>query len=117
MSHYFRGKGKTNINTQEGVDVNPGILKLTTGGESISFNAATGSINSTLAFRLNKGIIIDGPDNQGFQFNAPTAADGTRSIYWNSGTRAGQNKSPVTVKVWGNSFNASGDRARETVLK
>ncbi|CAL1328829.1 Tail fiber [Escherichia phage vB_Eco_Geo] len=117
MSHYFRGKGKTNINTQEGVDVNPGILKLTTGGESISFNAATGSINSTLAFRLNKGIIIDGPDNQGFQFNAPTAADGTRSIYWNSGTRAGQNKSPVTVKVWGNSFNASGDRARETVFE
>lgn len=117
MSHYFRGKGKTNINTQKGVDVNPGILKLTTGGESISFNAATGSINSTLAFRLNKGIIIDGPDNQGFQFNAPTAADGTRSIYWNSGTRAGQNKSPVTVKVWGNSFNASGDRARETVFE
>lgn len=117
MSHYFRGKGKTNINTQEGVDVNPGILKLTTGGESISFNAATGSINSTLAFRLNKGIIIDGPDNQGFQFNAPTAADGTRSIYWNSGTRAGQNKSPVTVKVWGNSFNTSGDRARETVFE
>ena len=117
MSHYFRGKGKTNINTQEGVDVNPGILKLTTGSESISFNAATGSINSTLAFRLNKGIIIDGPDNQGFQFNAPTAADGTRSIYWNSGTRAGQNKSPVTVKAWGNSFNASGDRNRETVFE
>ncbi|ANZ51624.1 tail fibers protein [Enterobacteria phage Kha5h] len=117
MSHYFRGKGKTNINTQEGVDVNPGILKLITGGESISFNAATGSINSTLAFRLNKGIIIDGPDNQGFQFNAPTAADGTRSIYWNSGTRAGQNKSPVTVKAWGNSFNASGDRNRETVFE
>lgn len=117
MSHYFRGKGKTNINTQEGVDVNPGILKLTTGGESISFNAATGSINSTLAFRLNKGIIIDGPDNQGFQFNAPTAADGTRSIYWNSGTRAGQNKSPVTVKAWGNSFNASGDKSRESVFE
>ena len=117
MSHYFRGKGKTNINTQEGVNVNPGILKLTTGGESISFNAATGSINSTLAFRLNKGIIIDGPDNQGFQFNAPTAADGTRSIYWNSGTRAGQNKNPVTVKAWGNSFNASGDRNRETVFE
>lgn len=117
MSHYFRGKGKTNINTQEGVDVNPGILKLTTGGESISFNAATGSINSTLAFRLNKGIIIDGPDTQGFQFNAPTAADGTRIIYWNSGTRAGQNKSPVTVKAWGNSFNASGDRNRETVFE
>ncbi|UHS65192.1 tail fiber [Escherichia phage P896] len=117
MSHYFRGKGKTNINTQEGVDVNPGILKLTTGSESISFNAATGSINSTLAFRLNKGIIIDGPDNQGFQFNAPTAADGTRSIYWNSGTLAGQNKNPVTVKVWGNSFNASGDRNRETVFE
>lgn len=117
MSHYFRGKGKTNINTQEGVDVNPGILKLTTGGESISFNAATGSINSTLAFRLNKGIIIDGPDNQGFQFNAPTAADGTRSIYWNSGTRAGQNKSPVTVKAWGNSFNATGDKSRETIFE
>ena len=117
MSHYFRGKGKTNINTQEGVNVNPGILKLTTGGESISFNAATGSINSTLAFRLNKGIIIDGPDNQGFQFNAPTAADGTRSIYWNSGTREGQNKSPVTVKVWGNAFNASGDHSRETIFE
>lgn len=117
MSHYFRGKGKTNINTQEGMEVNPGILKLVTGANSISFNAATGNIDSTLAFRLNKGIIIDGPDNQGFQFNAPTAADGTRSIYWNSGTRAGQNKSPVTVKVWGNSFNASGDRSRETVFE
>ncbi len=117
MNHYFRGTGQMNINTQQGMKINPGILKLVTGGESISFNAATGSINSTLAFRLNKGIIIDGPDNQGFQFNAPTAADGTRSIYWNSGTRAGQNKIPVTVKVWGNSFNASGDRSRETVFE
>lgn len=117
MNHYFRGKGKTNINTQEGMEVNPGILKLVTGANSISFNAATGNIDSTLAFRLNKGIIIDGPDNQGFQFNAPTAVDGTRSIYWNSGTRAGQNKNPVTVKVWGNSFNASGDRNRETVFE
>lgn len=117
MNHYFRGKGKTNINTQEGMEVNPGILKLVTGANSISFNAATGNIDSTLAFRLNKGIIIDGPDNQGFQFNAPTAVDGTRSIYWNSGTRAGQNKNPVTVKVWGNSFNASGDRSRETVFE
>lgn len=117
MNHYFRGKGKTNINTQEGMEVNPGILKLVTGANSISFNAATGNIDSTLAFRLNKGIIIDGPDNQGFQFNAPTAVDGTRSIYWNSGTRAGQNKSYVTIKAWGNAFNASGDRARETVFE
>ncbi|ULA51974.1 tail collar domain protein [Escherichia phage vB_EcoM-RPN187] len=116
MSHYFRGKGKTNINTQEGVDVNPGILKLTTGANSISFNAATGNIDSTLAFRLNKGIIIDGPDNQGFQFNAPTAVDGTRSIYWNSGTRSGQNKSPVTVKAWGSAYS-TGDKSRETVFE
>ncbi|UIU46994.1 tail fiber protein [Escherichia phage EP01] len=116
MNHYFRGKGKTNINTQEGVDVNPGILKLTTGANSISFNAATGNIDSTLAFRLNKGIIIDGPDNQGFQFNAPTAADGTRSIYWNSGTRPGQNKSPVTVKAWGSAYS-TGDKSRETVFE
>ncbi|UAW07035.1 tail fibers protein [Escherichia phage vB_EcoM-pJBK] len=117
MNHYFRGTGQMNINTQQGMEINPGILKLVTGANSISFNAATGNIDSTLAFRLNKGIIIDGPDNQGFQFNAPTAADGTRSIYWNSGTRAGQNKNPVTVKVWGNSFNASGDRYRETVFE
>lgn len=117
MSHYFRGTGLTSFNTQQGVEINPGIFKLITGANSMSFNAATGSINSTLAFRLNKGIIIDGPDNQGFQFNAPTAADGTRSIYWNSGTRAGQNKSPVTVKVWGNAFNASGDHSRETIFE
>lgn len=117
MSHYFRGRGQMNINTQQGTEINPGILKLVTGANSISFNAATGNIDSTLAFRLNKGIIIDGPENQGFQFNAPTAADGTRSIYWNSGTRAGQNKSPVTVKVWGNSFNAAGDRSRETIFE
>ncbi|WNN13501.1 tail collar domain protein [Escherichia phage PCM001] len=116
MSHYFRGKGKTNINTQEGVEVNPGILKLITGANSISFNAATGNIDSTLAFRLNKGIIIDGPDNQGFQFNAPTAVDGTRSIYWNSGTRPGQNKSPVTVKAWGSAYS-TGDKSRETVFE
>lgn len=116
MSHYFRGKGKTNINTQEGMEVNPGILKLVTGANSISFNAATGNIDSTLAFRLNKGIIIDGPDNQGFQFNAPTAVDGTRSIYWNSGTRSGQNKSPVTVKAWGSAYS-TGDKSRETVFE
>lgn len=116
MNHYFRGKGKTNINTQEGMEVNPGILKLVTGANSISFNAATGNIDSTLAFRLNKGIIIDGPDNQGFQFNAPTAVDGTRSIYWNSGTRSGQNKSPVTVKVWGSAYS-TGDKSRETVFE
>lgn len=116
MNHYFRGKGKTNINTQEGMEVNPGILKLVTGANSISFNAATGNIDSTLAFRLNKGIIIDGPDNQGFQFNAPTAVDGTRSIYWNSGTRSGQNKSPVTVKAWGSAYS-TGDKSRETVFE
>ncbi|WPK17893.1 tail collar domain protein [Escherichia phage BYEP02] len=36
---------------------------------------------------------------------------------WAAGTRPGQNKSYLSIKAWGNAFNASGNRARETVFQ
>ena len=117
FSHYFRGKGQTNINTQEGMEINPGILKLVTGANNIQFYA-DGTISSIQPIKLDNEIFLTKSDNSaGLKFGAPSQVDGTRVIQWNGGTRAGQNKSYVTVKAWGNSFNASGDRTRETVFE
>lgn len=117
MNHYFRGKGKTNINTQEGMEVNPGILKLVTGSNNMQLYA-DGTISSIQPIKLDNEIFLTKSNNTaGLKFGAPSQVDGTRTIQWNGGTRAGQNKSYVTVKAWGNSFNASGDRNRETVFE
>lgn len=117
MNHYFRGKGKTNINTQEGMEVNPGILKLVTGSNNVMFYA-DGGITSVKQLSIYNGIYLAANNSTaGLTFAPTTTIDGTKQILWEGGTRAGQNKSYVTVKAWGNSFNASGDRNRETVFE
>ncbi|EPX9958943.1 tail fiber protein [Shigella sonnei] len=117
FSHYFRGTGQMNINTQQGMELNPGILKLVTGANNIQFYA-DGTISSVQPIKLDNEIFLTKSDNSaGLKFGAPSQVDGTRVIQWNGGTRAGQNKSYVTVKAWGNSFNASGERTRETVFE
>ena len=116
FSHYFRGKGQTNINTQEGMEINPGILKLVTGSNNVQFYA-NGTISSIQRIKFDNGLVLTGARPDGIQLDAPTSADGTKTILWAGGTRAGQNKSYVSIKAWGSSFNASGDRARETVFE
>lgn len=117
MNHYFRGKGKTNINTQEGMEVNPGILKLVTGSNNVMFYA-DGGITSVKQLSIYNGIYLAANNSTaGLTFAPTTTINGTKQILWEGGTRAGQNKSYVTVKAWGNSFNASGDRNRETVFE
>ncbi len=117
MNHYFRGKGKTNINTQEGMEVNPGILKLVTGSNNVMFYA-DGGITSVKQLSIYNGIYLAANNSTaGLTFAPTTTIDGTKQILWEGGTRPGQNKSYVTVKAWGNSFNASGDRNRETVFE
>lgn len=116
FSHYFRGKGQTNINTQEGMEINPGILKLVTGSNNVQFYA-NGTVSSIQRIKFDNGLVLTGARPDGIQLDAPTSVDGTKTILWAGGTRAGQNKSYVSIKAWGNSFNASGDRARETVFE
>ena len=116
MNHYFRGKGKTNINTQEGMEVNPGILKLLTGSNNVQFYA-DGTVSSIQRIKFDNGLVLTGARPDGIQLDAPTATDGTKTILWAGGTRPGQNKSYLSIKAWGNAFNASGDRARETVFE
>ena len=117
MSHYFRGTGQMNINTQQGMELNPGILKLVTGANNVMFYA-DGGITSTKQLSIYNGVYLAANNSTaGLTFAPTTTIEGTKQILWEGGTRAGQNKSYVTVKAWGNSFNASGDRARETVFE
>ncbi|CUL01211.1 hypothetical protein [Escherichia phage slur04] len=116
MNHYFRGKGKTNINTQEGMEVNPGILKLVTGSNNVQFYA-DGTVSSIQRIKFDNGLVLTGARPDGIQLDAPTTTDGTKTILWAGGTRPGQNKSYLSIKAWGNAFNTSGDRARESVFE
>lgn len=117
MNHYFRGTGQMNINTQQGMEINPGLLKLTTGTNNVMFYA-DGGITSTKQLSIYNGVYLAANNSTaGLTFAPTTTIDGTKQILWEGGTRAGQNKSYVTVKAWGNSFNASGDRNRETVFE
>lgn len=117
MSHYFRGAGLMNINTQQGMEVNPGVLKLTTGPNNVIFYA-DGGITSTKQLSVYNGVYLAANNSTaGLTFAPTTTIDGTKQILWEGGTRAGQNKSYVTMKAWGNSFNATGDKARETVFE
>ena len=116
MNHYFRGKGKTNINTQEGMEVNPGILKLVTGSNNVQFYA-DGTISSIQRIKFDNGLVLTGAKPDGIQLDAPTTVDGTKSILWAGGTRSGQNKSYVSIKAWGAANNTSGDKSRETVFE
>ena len=117
MNHYFRGRGQMNINTQQGMEINPGILKLVTGANNIQFYA-DGTISSIQPVKLDNELFLNSSNNiAGLKFGAPSKVDETRAIQWNGGTREGQNKNYVIIKAWGNSFNATGDRSRETVFQ
>ncbi len=116
MNHYFRGTGQMNINTQQGMEINPGILKLVTGSNNVQFYA-DGTVSSIQRIKFDNGLVLTGARPDGIQLDAPTATDGTKTILWAGGTRPGQNKSYLSIKAWGNSFNASGDRSRETVFE
>lgn len=117
MYHYFRGTGRMAIGMAEGLIVEPGILDIKTGSNSLNLRA-DGTIASVQTLKLNNGLYFNGDGtNASLVFKAASGIDGTKQIMWEGGTRAGQNKSYVTVKAWGNSFNASGDRNRETVFE
>lgn len=116
MNHYFRGKGKTNINTQEGMEVNPGVLKLVTGSNNVQFYA-DGTISSIQPIKLDNELFLNSSNNtEGLKFGAPSKVDGSRTIQWNAGTRSGQNKSYLTMKAWGNAFDSTAGN-RETVFE
>lgn len=116
MNHYFRGKGKTNINTQEGMEVNPGVLKLVTGSNNVQFYA-DGTISSIQPIKLDNELFLNSSNNtEGLKFGAPSKVDGSRTIQWNAGTRPGQNKSYLAMKAWGNAFDSTPGN-RETVFE
>lgn len=117
MYHYFRGTGRMSVSMGDGLLVEPGILDIKTGSNSLNLRA-DGTIASVQTLKLNNGLYFNGDGtNASLVFKAASGIDGTKQILWEGGTRAGQNKSYVTVKAWGNSFNASGDRNRETVFE
>ena len=117
MYHYFRGTGRMAVSMGDGLLVEPGILDIKTGSNSLNLRA-DGTIASVQTLKLNNGLYFNGDGtNASLVFKAASGIDGTKQILWEGGTRAGQNKSYVTVKAWGNSFNASGDRNRETVFE
>ncbi|WJJ57167.1 tail fibers protein [Escherichia phage LH2] len=117
MYHYFRGRGRMSVSMAEGLIVEPGILDIKTGANTLSLRA-DGTIASVQTLKLNNGLYFNGDGtNASLVFKAASGIDGTKQIMWEGGTRPGQNKSYVTVKAWGNSFNASGDRNRETVFE
>ncbi|ENC4530594.1 tail fiber domain-containing protein [Shigella sonnei] len=116
MNHYFRGTGQMNINTQQGMEVNPGILKLVTGSNNVQFYA-DGTISSIQPVKLDNELFLNNSNNTaGLKFGAPSKVDGSRTIQWNAGTRAGQNKSYLTMKAWGNAFDPTAGN-RETVFE
>lgn len=117
MYHYFRGTGRMSVSMGDGLLVEPGILDIKTGSNSLNLRA-DGTVASVQTLKLNNGLYFNGDGtNASLVFKAASGIDGTKQILWEGGTRAGQNKSYVTVKAWGNSFNASGDRNRETVFE
>lgn len=116
MNHYFRGTGQMNINTQQGTEINPGILKLVTGSNNVQFYA-DGTISSIQPVKLDNELFLNNSNNTaGIKLGAPSKVNGSRIIQWNAGTRAGQNKNYLVMKAWGNAFDSTaGDR--ETVFE
>ncbi|WAX13165.1 long-tail fiber protein [Escherichia phage ECO07P2] len=116
MNHYFRGTGQMNINTQQGTEINPGILKLVTGSNNVQFYA-DGTISSIQPVKLDNELFLNNSNNTaGIKFGAPSKVDGSRTIQWNAGTRAGQNKNYLIMKAWGNAFDSTAGN-RETVFE
>ena len=114
MYHYFRGKGRMSVSMVEGMIVEPGILDIKTGSNTVAIRS-DGTIDSTQRISMRTGLFFGGDDNtNALSFKAPTGVDGTKTLNWDSGTRPGQNKNTVILKAWGNSFNAEKGN-RETV--
>lgn len=116
LYHYFRGTGRVAISMGEGLIVEPGILNIKTGVNELNLRA-DGTVSSIQRIKFDNGLVLTGARPDGIQLDAPTAIDGTKTILWAGGTRAGQNKSYVSIKAWGNAFNASGDKSRESVFE
>lgn len=116
LYHYFRGTGRVAISMGEGLIVEPGILDIKTGSNRVAIRA-DGAIDSTQRITMRTGLFLNGDDNtNALSFKAPSGVDGTKTINWDAGTRNGQNKNTITLKAWGNSFNAGGGN-RETVFE
>lgn len=116
MYHYFRGTGRMAVGMSEGLLVEPGILDINTGSNRLSLRA-DGSISSIQPVKLDNELFLNSPNNTaGLKFGAPSKVDGSRTIQWNAGTRAGQNKSYLTMKAWGNAFDSTAGN-RETVFE
>lgn len=116
MYHYFRGTGRMSVSMGDGLLVEPGILDLKTGSNSLNLRA-DGTIASAQTLKLNNGLYFNGDGtNASLVFKAASGIDGTKSILWEAGTRAGQNKNYVSMKAWGNSFNSTPGN-RETVFE
>ncbi|QIG57465.1 long tail fiber protein [Escherichia phage F2] len=117
MYHYFRGQGRMSVSMGDGLLIEPGILDIKTGSNSLNLRA-DGTIASVQTLKLNNGLYFNGDGtNASLVFKAASGIDGTKQIVWEGGTRSGQNKSYVTVKAWGTANNTSGDKSRETVFE
>lgn len=116
MYHYFRGTGRMSVSMGDGLLVEPGILDIKTSSNRVAIRA-DGTFDSTQRISMRTGLFLSGDDNtNALTFKAPTGVDGTKTINWDAGTRNGQNKNTVTIKAWGNSFNAEKGN-RETVFE
>lgn len=116
LYHYFRGTGRMSVSMGDGLLVEPGILDIKTSSNRVAIRA-DGTFDSTQRISMRTGLFLSGDDNtNALTFKAPTGVDGTKTINWDAGTRNGQNKNTVTIKVWGNSFNAEKGN-RETVFE
>lgn len=116
MYHYFRGTGRMSVSMGDGLLVEPGILDIKTGSNSLNLRA-DGTVASTQEVKLNNGLFFNSSSyNAGIKFGA-SSINGTKTIQWNAGTRPGQNKSYVTMKAWGNAFEDNTNKKRETVFE
>lgn len=116
MYHYFRGTGRMSVSMGDGLLVEPGILDIKTGSNSLNLRA-DGTVASTQEVKLNNGLFFNSSSsNAGLKFGASSSINGTKTIQWNAGTRPGQNKNSVTMKAWGNAF-ANTNKNRETVFE
>lgn len=117
MYHYFRGTGRMSVSMGDGLLIEPGILDIKTGSNSLNLRA-DGTVASTQEVKLNNGLFFNSSSsNAGLKFGASSSINGTKTIQWNAGTRPGQNKSYVTMKAWGNAFEDNTNKNRETVFE
>lgn len=69
MYHYFRGTGRMAVGMAEGLIVEPGILDIKTGSNTLSLRA-DGTIASVQTLKLNNGLSVNGQAKFGGTANA-----------------------------------------------